>query len=472
MSELIESISFGVLPYSCDRARLERCVASIVKQGVPQQEIFTCDFLGDLPNCRSLPSENWAQTGEFNRLRNRICAQAAGEFVVLIADVMELADSWYDAIKHGNFFDVAASRIRTQDNRRAIDWGYEVKLGSRSFAYPLDYDEWTTKAHVSGSLLLLRKEVWEHIKFPEQLRRDQGDVVEFSLRATGAGYKIGVIPSAEATCRIGDAQELELIFEPSQRVAAAFRGALADGREAFKRRDYAQTIALIAPAIEMVSDEPRALALTGWSHYFTGQYDQAAAFLDRALAANPVDHFALRGRGWTALQSGQHQQAVEFLEHARGLVTPEKRDDWIETLRGLAWSNYHTGRYDAAIEVFSALREKSAANETGLLQDVYRGLGWSCYRKEVMNEAADHFKNALRVLTGANPDMIQDARHGLELSGFNPSLTNQMAEEAQARPPIAARNARSLPAPLAKLRRRLSAVIAPIRQRLKERRPE
>jgi hypothetical protein len=98
MPALIESITFGVMPYSGDRAHLERCVASIVKQRVPQHEILVCDSSGESTNCKPLRSEDWAQTGEFNRLRNRICAQAAGEFIVLIADVMELGAGWYDAI--------------------------------------------------------------------------------------------------------------------------------------------------------------------------------------------------------------------------------------------------------------------------------------------------------------------------------------------------------------------------------------
>jgi tetratricopeptide (TPR) repeat protein len=430
---MITKISFCILRMSPDRESVRRAVFSIQKQEVPDFEILVYGPDPEIANVKTLPVGESEDGGYVNRVRNRLLNQASADFVVIMADTIELVSGWYAAMKTADFLDIAASRIVSSDGIRMADWAYRIRLGSRQYVYPLEYDEWTTKAYVSGDLMLLRRKTWECLRFNEQLQCDDGDDEDFSLRANQVGFKIGVVPNAQAICHeVAKWHDKGLTFEVSRKAVGGFKSALSTAQEAVRARDYAQAIAVLSPAIEVIPDDARALGLMGWCQYFNGQYDRAEMYFDRALAADPCDHFALRGRGWTAIQAGNHEQAVTFLTRARSTTSVEKRDDWIETLRGLAWSNYHIENYDDAILNFTELRNQSAIDEIGLLQDVLRGLGWSLYRKGLMTDASVHFRMAIEALTNGNSDLLQDARRGLELTGDDSRGLRRHAEECRA----------------------------------------
>ena len=416
---MISSISFCIISQDSSSGRIDRAIASVSKQSLTSREILV---FGDLPpahNVRVFPNNGWIETGELNRIRNLLCSHATKDFVALMADNIDLSDGWYEAIKEADYFDIIGSRILTNEGVRAVDWAYQVKLGSMSFPYPLDYDEWTTKAYVSGNLMLLRKRAWERIKFEETLLRgDRGDV-DFCLRATKAGFRIGVIPKAEAQYTLGNSETTaDVSFEKSQSIVHAFKRAFVAGKDAFRSGDYGAALAHLTKATEMVPDDAGALSLMGWTYYFTGRYKNALEVLGKALAVDSVNHYALRGRGWAFLQSGVYRNAISDLTVALELVNPNCRDDWLETVRGLAWSHYHSGNFDEATKHFKALLAKSNSHETGLLQDVYRGLGWSCYRKGILSEAADHFEKALCNIDPRSHELLRDAKHGLELANL------------------------------------------------------
>jgi Tfp pilus assembly protein PilF len=365
---------------------------------------------------RVLRTDGYSQSGGLNRICNLLCSNASKDFVVLMADNIDLSDGWYDTIKEADYFDVIGSRLVTNNGARAVDWACQVRLGSMSVPYPLDYEEWTTKAYVSGKLMLLRKGVWEQIKFAETNLPDDHDV-EFCLRATKAGFRVGVMPQAEAIYHLGPSETAtDVTFEKSQRMVRLFGEALAAGKGAFKSADYETALAHLANATEIAPDDARALSLIGWTHYFSGRYEKAVEVLSEALAVECGNHYALRGRGWAFLQSGGYRHAISDLTAALGLIDPNCRDDWLETVRGLAWSHYHDGNFDEATRHFSAILERSHSQEMGLRQDLYRGLGWSCYRKGMLAEAAGHFKNALSNIDPRNQDLVCDAKRGFEVA--------------------------------------------------------
>jgi tetratricopeptide (TPR) repeat protein len=415
---MISSISFCILSQGRSEGTINRAIASIVRQGLPGREILVCGELAAAHDIKVFRSNGWGETGELNRMRNLLCSNATKDFVALMVDNIELCDGWYEAIKEADYLDIIGSQIVTNDRIRAVDWAYQVKLGSMSFPYPLAYDEWTTKAYVSGNFMLLRKRVWERIKFDETLLRGVRDDVDFCLRATLAGFRVGVVPQAQAKYRMANSETTaDVTFEKSRNTVIAFKTALAAGKGAFKSGDYGAALVHLTKAAEVVPGDPGTLSLMGWTYYFTGRYEKAVEILGEALAADSSNQYAFRGRGWAFLQSGAYANAVVDLTMALKLVNPVHRDDWLETVRGLAWSHYHSGNFGEAIKQFKALLEKSKSHETGLLQDVCRGLGWCCYRMEKFGEAVAHFNDALSNMDPAHPEVIQDARRGLELAG-------------------------------------------------------
>ena len=414
---MISNISFCILSPGRSEGIINRAIASISRQRIPSREILVCGELPAAQNIKVLRSNGWSETGELNRMRNLLCSNATGNFVVLMDENIELSDGWYEAIKDADCFDIAGSRIVTEDGARAIDWAYQVKLGGKSYAFPLQYDEWTTKAYVSGKLMLLRKRVWERIKFDEALKRGDCDDVEFCLRASSAGFRIGVLPEAGAKyIDVASKIKTDVTFEKSQSTVDAFKKAFTMGHDAFKSGDYERALTNLANARELVPDHTETLSLIGWTYYFMGVYERALTVFDEAIVADPASHSAFRGRGWTFLQRGIYRKAVNELTMALELVNPVQRDDWLETVRGLAWSHYHNGTFDEAIEYFESLVGTADVHETGLLQDVCRGLGWCCYRKGMFSEATAHFNNALSKLDPGNHELIQDAKRGLELA--------------------------------------------------------
>lgn len=419
---MITSISFCILGLGRDEGLTNRAIASVLRQRLPNPEILVCGELSAANNAKVLRSNGWSESGELNRIRNMLCANATKDFVVLMVDSIELSDGWYEAIKEADYLDIIASRIVTNDGIRAVDWAYPVKLGAMTFPYPLDYDEWTTKAYVSGSFMVLRKRAWERIKFDETLLHGKGDDVDFCLRATNAGFRVGVIPQAEGKYHVtNSATTIDVTFEKSRSVIVGFKRALATGRDAFNSGDYELALLQLTKAAEIAPDDPRALSFMGWAHYFTRRYEKSLEIFGHALALDAKNHFALRGRGWALLQTAAYAGAVNDLTAALHLVNPDHRDDWVETVRGLAWSHYHNGSFGEAKVHFNALLEKSKKDERGLLQDVYRGLGWCCYRQGTSSEAASHFEKALSNIDPKEREFLRDAKHGLELAAAGQS---------------------------------------------------
>jgi tetratricopeptide (TPR) repeat protein len=423
---MINNVAFCIIGQSRSEGIIRRAIASILRQRIPRYEIIVYGELPETHNIRVLPSNSLREIGALNRIRNLLCTNATEDFVVLMTDNIEFRDGWYEAIKEADYLDIIGSRLVTDKGIRAVDWAYEVQLGSMRLPNPLDYDEWTTKAYVSGNLILLRKRAWERIKFNERLSNGDRDDVDFCLRATRAGFRVGVIPQAEAKCNLGNSEiTSDITFEPSRTRVVEFKTALMAGKDTFKAGEYRLALTHLRKAAELVPDDAGVLALMGWTYYFTGQYENALEALGKAVAADSTNHYALRGRGWTFLQSGAPRKAVNDLRKALDLTNSYHRDDWVETMRGLSWACYHLGDFDEAIKYFKVLLENCQSGDADLLQDVYRGLGWCFCRKGMWNEAAVHFRNALPNIDPRRHEVLQDAEHGIELSTVGQAGTVQ-----------------------------------------------
>lgn len=409
------SISFCIFNQNCSEGIFDKAVANVLSQHVPDHEIFVYGELSSGDKIKIIPSNGSVE--HLSHIRNVLCTTASKEFIALMANNIELSDGWYEAIKEADYLDIIGSRILTDSGARALDWACQINLGSKSFPYPLDYDEWTTKAYVSGNLMLLRKRLWERIKFDETLSRSDCDgVVDFCLRATNAGFRVGVIPEAEAKYNLESSEKItEVTFEKFQNHVRSFKRTFAAGENAFKLGDYKTALAQLTNATDMVQDDPLTLALMGWSYYFMGRYENALEVFDKAIAIDSANHSALRGRGWTFLQSRVYPNAISDLIRALENTNSNQRNERLEAVRGLAWSHYHNGSFKESKQYFDLLLNEIHRDETDLLQDAYRGSGWCCYRMGVLNDAADYFEKALSNLGPSSLDLIQEVKRGLEL---------------------------------------------------------
>lgn len=451
---MIEDISFCIMRSGGNDRALDRCINSILKQQVPRFEILVCGDRCNHDKVKFFDKKEWFENGERNKMRNLLCSHSLAEFTVLLTENIELSDGWYEAIKHADCFDVCGSRIETENKARAVDWAYRVRLGSRSYPCPLEYDEWTTKAYVSGELMLLRKGAWERVKFDETLAYDQWDDEDFCLRASKAGFRIGVFPQAKAKYDGGiAASEKHVSFENSEKAVHEFRRAFTAGKEAFKSKDYGLALKYLTKAAEIAPDDLATLTYIGWAHYFSCRYERAIGVFNEAVKIDPTNHSVFRGRGWSLLQVRDYEKAVSDFEKALEQVNPHNRDEWVETVRGLAWSHYHGANYDQAIMHFGALADKAHERERALLQDVYRGLGWSSCRMNAFSDAAAYFNKAISNIDRDNRDLLRDAKRGLRLVSAGLSWSNSSSENRAAFSEVC------VPVTLLQNQRRLSGIL-------------
>lgn len=195
---MITAISFCILNYGHSVRSLNRCIDSIHGQAVPRYETLACSSMCKRADVIYFNHEDLARRGELNKMRNFLCGRASNDFVALIDAGVELASDWYENIKQADWFDVAGSRVVSPDGERVVDWAYQVRVKDSSIPHPLHYDEWNPKAYVSGILMVIRRSLWEEVKFNEELPLNHDGGKDFCNRVSALGYRIGVFPGAVA----------------------------------------------------------------------------------------------------------------------------------------------------------------------------------------------------------------------------------------------------------------------------------
>lgn len=415
---MINSISFCILHFGQSDASLDACISGIRAQNIADSEIIVCGMEGRNPHARYIRNADWARSGELNMMRNALCADASKAFIVFLESDIELSPGWYENISGADCFDIAGGSIRTPGGARCVDWARAVTLGNVRMPYPLQYDEWTDRAYIRAWLMLMRKSVWDNVKFDWGLSIDKDDDVDFCLRAAAAGYRLGVFPDARAVYRGGAgkyAARRHVTFEEPQRIADSFTDAFDKGKTAFDAKDYDRALSHFEKAAVVVPASSVVWSRIGWSHYYKLRYAGAIKAFSAALELSPNEHYALRGRGWSYIQTGKYAEAAADLLRALEHISGNEQQAWHEAVRGLGWAHYHSGNFDEAIKSFTELAQRTDEKEKGIISDALSAAGWSHFRKDGFFDAVVHFNRALGC---CGPDMAAhaaEALRGLEL---------------------------------------------------------
>lgn len=236
---MIEALSFCVISSRNPAGSAKRCVESILRQGVPDYEILVFSQTKEVPDIKYFYNARWVEEGALNKVRNHLLSQASKEFAVLVDYDVEFSSTWYENIRWGTFFDIIGSRLLTPDGKRAVDWAYQFKLGSGVRPISLQYDEWTPKGYVSGSLMVVRRSVLDSVRFREDLFLGQHGDADFCVRTSETGFRVGVLPKAVATLRSKygpDEARDSIIIEKALKAAKAFRGFLTERDRAYRKK--------------------------------------------------------------------------------------------------------------------------------------------------------------------------------------------------------------------------------------------
>lgn len=395
---MITSLSFCILNWSQSNKALSRCIKSIRSQNMPQYEILVYGNGNEDDGIKYFNKEDWIKQGAINKMRNSLCNIASKEFIVLMDANVELAPDWYSNMMKADCFDIIGSRLITTDDKRAIDWAYQIRLDDQSFPFPLQYDEWTTKAYISGMLMVVRRSVWEQVKFTDNLLFWQDDDVEFCLRSSDIGFRLGVFPDAAAIYHYDQdvcQWRKYITFDKPLGMVRDYKCVSAEGNNAFKNGDYDAAVKYFQRVIEITPKDISVWSDIGWAHYLKNRYDEAIKAFDEAVALDSKNNYAMRGRGWAHLQKGNYEHAVRDLSKALEYIDGNDKDSLQEAFRGRGWAYYYlNGNFKKAIEDFSNAIENTDEHNKDILQNLFRGRGLSYYRSGLLNEAVQDLKHA------------------------------------------------------------------------------
>jgi hypothetical protein len=144
-----------------------------------------------------LPVPEAAAKGLLGRMYNTLAAQAQFENICLMDDDIILTDGWYaklvESLKNRSF-DVVSFPIKNTDGSRFWDWvawqpGWEAPA-------LLPYNQTSPDQYVTGGMVLLRRAVWEVVKWSDSLGFYQQEDHDWSRRVWAAGFRLCFCPSA------------------------------------------------------------------------------------------------------------------------------------------------------------------------------------------------------------------------------------------------------------------------------------
>lgn len=177
---------------------LNRLLNSIRNQKILNYEIIV---VGKLPGITSVPVEfierhNWAESGAICKMRNTGIDYSTGNLLIFLDDDVELTGSWFKKLyPHLDAtFDIAGSKILSPDGNRWYDWCWASRNDSACPSRLLEYSDHSENLYISGCCLIVRRSVFNILRFNEHLLNHQRDDVDFCHRAIDAGMKFLCFP--------------------------------------------------------------------------------------------------------------------------------------------------------------------------------------------------------------------------------------------------------------------------------------
>lgn len=275
---MIKSISFCVMAAHRSMESFQRCVDSIKRQNLQDYEILVggINFEGTEEDKTYLFRAEWLDREHFpiSEIQNEFCKRATKEFIVLIDANVELSNTWFQSIQKADCFDVIATRIVNEKNERIIDWGYTSSL-QPDLPLPLEYDEWVPYAFVSGTLMTVRRTVWDHVEFDENLFWGQNEDVNFCKRASETGFRLGAWPEAIAIYHASDFNRPFVVFDEPIKRANQMTALTHEAQTAFKEQRFDKAVKLYEKILDSKSDVATLWSELGWSLYFCNKYADA-----------------------------------------------------------------------------------------------------------------------------------------------------------------------------------------------------
>ncbi|VAX17192.1 hypothetical protein MNBD_NITROSPINAE04-161 [hydrothermal vent metagenome] len=195
--------SFVIISGGARVESMERLFRSIEKQSLPDAEIIVIGNVKDLyyDSATFINESELAGTAAICQMRNIGVEQSSGSVVVLLDDDIELADGWYGSIKdklNNASWDIAGCRVTGPSGGRWYDWSWASREDPLCPPRMLEYGETSENLYISGCMMIIRRHVFDKVRFNENLFNHQRDDVDFCHRAIDSGFTFECWPEAVA----------------------------------------------------------------------------------------------------------------------------------------------------------------------------------------------------------------------------------------------------------------------------------
>ncbi|MBI5035721.1 hypothetical protein HZC09_00100 [Candidatus Micrarchaeota archaeon] len=228
----MDSWSFGIITLGTRNEWVEQMIRSIVKQKIKNFEIIVCGkyFEREEPYVRyvEMPKDD---IPNLTRKKNRICEEAKYENIVVLHDRVVLEDGWFEGMKKwGNDWDFLGCSVEHNGNR-SYDWfstGYPTYLGEfDQQRAALLYDDWDRWAVTNAGIFILKKRVWNEVKWNEQDYYPGNDDMIYCTDLENRGFIPRFNPYAK--CKALSFHALDLLYhEKDSRKIGKIKGPLVE----------------------------------------------------------------------------------------------------------------------------------------------------------------------------------------------------------------------------------------------------
>ncbi len=381
---MIDELSYCVLNITQSPGCLDRCIRSIHAQSVGSYEILMGGHAANAETVTYVGDPQWLEAGKINKLKNELCQAAGKQYVVLIDSAVELAPDWYANIRDVEYYDVFGSAVTVRSGERAIDWAYLEQIAGRAFPQAAAYDEWSPRIFPGPWLIVLRRKVWDRVRFDESLLcsgTPGNEDADFCRQLVETGYRHGVVPQSRATLhrQAGRKHPKPLAtFTDVNNYLAPYKRARDHAHEAIDSRRYVRAARWLADAVRIMPGDAMMHIDLAIVYRITGRCAEAVMVLNDAMQANPDSPALLCARGMAHLQMADAPSAQSDFDRALAGADDQAVALRIEALQGLAWARLLEGPPQEAAECFKSLIEQAGLIDRALVLNAYHGLTW-CY---------------------------------------------------------------------------------------------
>jgi len=166
--------SCGILTRGTTDPLVDEIIDTIKMQKIPHYEVIVCGKYNGKYKKEVVYIEFMQKDdkGWITKKKNLVCEKARYENILVVHDRVKLDKGWFEGMKkYGNNFEVL-SMVNLKDGERTHDWiSKKYPLEDRRSKWflggYLEYSDWDKWVYIDGGFIILKKYVWEKVKWDE-----------------------------------------------------------------------------------------------------------------------------------------------------------------------------------------------------------------------------------------------------------------------------------------------------------------